>query len=88
MNSTEELLQSINTQQEVIVNATQLVMMANVTAEMTLTLMTPSVELAEMLVQKISGSFPSDEDLARVSMIINNGTLIAQETLEIARNAR
>jgi len=88
MNSTEELLQSINTQQEVIVNATQLVMMANVTAEMTLILMTPSVELAEMLAQKISGSFPSDEDIVRVSMIINNGTLIAQGTLEIARNAR
>ena len=60
MNSTEELLQSINTQQEVIVNATQLVMMANMTAEITLTLMTPSVELAEILAQKISSSFLSD----------------------------
>ena len=88
MSRTEELLQNINTQQEVIVNATQLVMMVNVTAEDTLSLMTPSIELAEMLAREINSTFPSDEDIATISMTINNGTLIAQQTLEIARNAR
>ena len=88
MSRTEEFLQNINTQQEVIVNATQLVMMVNVTAEDTLSLMTPSIELAEMLAREINSTFPSDEDIATISMTINNGTLIAQQTLEIARNAR
>jgi len=88
MNRTEELLQSINTQQEVIIDTTQLVMMANVTAEETLSLMTPSIELAEILAREINSTFPSDEEITTISMTINNGTLIAQQTLQIARNAR
>ena len=88
MNRTEKLLQNINTQQEVIINTTQLVMMANVTAEETLSLMTSSVDLAEMLAREINSSFPSDEEITTISMTINNGTVIAQQTLQIARNAR
>jgi len=88
MNRTGELLQHINAHQEVIFNATRLVMMANVTAEETLFLMTPSIELAEMLAREINNTFPSDEEIATISMTINNGTLIAQQTLEIAKNAR
>ena len=88
MNRTQELLDNITIQQEIIFNATGVVSMANSTSLGTLAIRAPSIELAHMLAREINSTFLPAAEVATIAMSVANSTVVAQQTLEIAQNAR
>jgi len=88
MNRTQELLDNITIQQEIIFNATGIAsMVKNISVE-TLAIRTPSIELAQMLAREINTTFLPTAEVATIAMAVANSTIVAQQTLHIAQNAR
>lgn len=81
-------MEDITTQQDIVLNATGLVCMANSTIWETLAIRTPNTELAHMLAREINRTFVPDEEVTRFTAAVANSTIVAQQTLEVARNAR
>lgn len=88
MNRTEELLDNITIQQEIIFNATGVVSMANSTTLETLAIRVPSIDLAQMLARKINNTFLPAAEVATIAMAVANSTVVTQQTLQITQNAR
>ena len=61
---------------------------ANSTIWETLAIRTPSTELAQMLARDINSTFVPDQEVNRFATAVANSTGVAQQTLEVAQNAR
>ena len=75
-------------QLDIIFNATGIVDMANSTTWATLAIRTPNVELAQMLATEINSTFLPAAEVATIATAIANSSVVAQQTLQIAQNAR
>ena len=62
--------------------------MANSTIWETLGIRTPDIEVAQMLARDINSTYVPDEEVTIFTTAVSNSTLVAQQTLQIARNAR
>ena len=62
--------------------------MVNSTIWEILSLMTPNIELAQMLASEINNTFLPAEEVAVITAAIANGTIVAEEILQTAQNAR
>ena len=88
ISQTLELLDNITIQQGIVFNATGIVQMANSTNQETLALSTPDIELAQMLAREINSTFLPAAEVTRIATAITNSSVIAQQTLQMAHNAR
>lgn len=62
--------------------------MANSTIWETLAIRTPDIELAQILAREINSTFVPDEEVNTFTMAVSNSTVVAQQTLQVAQNAR
>lgn len=85
---TRQLLDNITIQQGIIFNTTDIVDMANSTTWATLAIRTPDVELARMLATQINNTFLPAAEVTTIATAIANSSLVAEQTLQIAQNAR
>ena len=60
----------------------------NRTAWETLAIRTPNIELAEVLAREINSTFLPAAEVATIATAIANSSVVAQQTLQIAQNAR
>ena len=88
VNKTQELLENITIQQDIIFNATGIIHMANGTTWTTLAIRTPNIELAQMLAREINSTFLPAAEVTTIAKAVANSSVVAQQALEIAQNAR
>ena len=88
VNKTQELLDNVTIQQDIIFNATGIVRMVNSTTWETLAIRTPNIELAQMLARGINSTFLPTAEVTTIATAIANSSAVAQQTLQIAQNAR
>jgi len=85
---TQELIDNITIQQDIVSNATGIVHIAHSTTSETLALSTPDIELAQMLAREINSTFLPAAEVTTIATAIANSSVIAKQALQIAYNAR
>ena len=71
-----------------VYNITGIISMANSTIQETLVMRTPAIELVEMLAREINRTSLPAAEVATIATAVANSSIIAQQTLQIAQNAR
>lgn len=62
--------------------------MANSTTWETLDIRTPDIQLAHALAREINSTFLPADEVVTIATAISNSSVVAQQTLQIAQNAR